>query len=155
MGRQELKNDTDDLFSMSPLTTPETTPENSPQMRPASLPPLEESECTPEKATGAMTSQEQRKRRKVLQGHKNAKKRKAEQKEQRLGAPDVRQKAHQKYKAAAQAIHTASKTADSLVAKTGYIALNRPAETKKAQALEELVGEGSKYGFKLQKWDGQ
>jgi hypothetical protein len=155
MGRQGLENVTDDLFSLSPLTTPESTPQNSPQRKMVSLPPLDELESTPEKATGAKTSQESRKRRKVLQGRKSAKKRKLEKKEQKLDAPNVRQKAHQKYKAAAQPIHTAAKAADSLVAKTAYIALNRPAESKKAKGLQELVGEGSKYGFTLQKWDGQ
>ncbi len=155
MARQGLENVIDDLFSLSPLTTPESTPENSPQRKMASLPPLDELECTPKKATSAMTPQESRKRRKVLQGRKNAKKRKLEKKEQKLDAPNVRHKAHQKYKAAAQAIHTATKAADSLVAKTAYIALNRPAQPKKAKGLQELVGEGSKYGFTLQKWDGR
>jgi len=102
-----------------------------------------------------MTPKERCKRRKVLQGQENAKKRKAEQKEQKLDVPHVCQKAQQKYQAAAWPIHTAAKTEDSLVAKTGYIMLNRPAETKKAKGLHELVGEGSKYGFTLQKWDGR
>jgi hypothetical protein len=61
-------------------------------MRPASLPPLED----PKKATRAMTSQEKCKRHKVLQGRKNAKKRKTKQKEQKLDISDLCQKVHQK-----------------------------------------------------------
>ncbi len=112
MGCQGLENVTDDLFSFSPLTTPKSTPENSPQRKMASLSPLNELECNPEKATSVMTSQEGHKRWKSATEMQKCQKKKTGKKKQKC------QKAHQKYKAATQAIHTAATAADSLVAKT-------------------------------------
>ena len=142
----------DDLFSPSPLTTPESTPESSPNQEPVNLPP-DEAEVDTE--TAPMTAQQRRKRKKMLQGRQNMKKRLQEEKQSKREGPPVRPGVWKKYVEGATGVQTKAATSTAAVTRSAYIARNVPDSSKKAHTLEELVGPKSEYKYQLRKWDGR
>lgn len=60
-----------------------------------------------------------------------------------------------KYITTATPIATSMSTADAPVTRNAFIGKDDRTRSQKAHALEELVGEGSLYKFRLQRWDGK
>lgn len=114
MANWEEENLGDDLFLLSPLTSPESTPENSPAVTPttkfAQL-PVENSDTSQAAEPLPETAQEHLKRRQKVQGHNNRAKRQCLAKLEAREGPDVRAMADAKYAAnAAKAFTSTSAT---------------------------------------------
>jgi hypothetical protein len=126
----------------------------------------------------ASNKSERVKRRNVQQSRNNAKKRRQVEKESGREAPQVREKARDKYTTNVDPIFTPMSMAKAQVAKGGYIALNRPMdEEKKKKQKKKKKKKGKKnaasdergkkakteytqrelmedYNFRYQAWEG-
>jgi len=131
----------DDLFSLSPLSSPEITPPSSPRLStldiglappvtpssmPTQLPVLEDLERA--SPANRLTS---RKRRKKEQGHDHRRKKRREERE-KDGCPKAREATRQKYGNLAVPQFTAANLQAAPVVKTGYTAPNRLKKEKPA-----------------------
>lgn len=148
----------DDLFSLSPLTTPNSSPTATPGPSPSSTPtispvdlPSESSHFTQATDLPPLTAQERLKRRRTLQGRNNRAKRQRTAKHVERDGPPVQEKAKAKYAASSTPAFTSASAADSHVTRSGYVALNRCTEVKEEYSLDELL----KMGFDVLKWDGR
>ncbi|PPR04543.1 hypothetical protein CVT26_002510 [Gymnopilus dilepis] len=63
--------------------------------------------------------------------------------------------ARERYRGAAEPIFMSTNTKRAKVAGTGFVGLDRGSFPSGVVFLDDLVGEGSKYKFLLQKWDGR
>jgi hypothetical protein len=71
------------------------------------------------------------------------------------GEYQVRLKAKAHHVLSAKEVRTDLKTRKLHVAKTGWVGLRDNNERgDREYSLDELVGEGSEFGFRLQSWDG-
>ncbi len=145
----------DDLFSLSPPTTPNSSPTATPgpptpTISPVDL-PSESSHFTQATDLPPLTAQERLKRRRTLQGRNNRAKRQRTAKHVERDGPPVREKAKAKYAASSTLAFTSASAADSHVTRSGYVALNRCTEVKEEYSLDELL----KMGFDVLKWDGR
>jgi hypothetical protein len=71
------------------------------------------------------------------------------------GDYSIRPATVKKHVAHADPVSTALNASDLPAASTGYTAVLEKTHGKKVYRLEELVGEGSKFGFELRQWDGK
>jgi hypothetical protein len=159
------------LFSDSPLTTPEPTPPPSPTQKPNSLddpnlppfPPDPQSVPgeTASISAGRLENAGKKYGSNKKRSHAKRKRDRAERrKEREAGAhpynvrPATRQKLHNSN---LKAIDAKLDLTDISISAPGYIGLRDAEELKDKTAyrLDDLVGENSRFKFKLQKWDGR
>jgi len=142
----------DDLFSLSPLTSPESspgsTPSSSPRMQTVELPTegptlqMDPSNATPAK---------QRKRKMGARKKATRRTRRREAKMAEKDGPPTRDKAQEKYAEKSTLLFTTTPTAEAPVTSTAYVALNGCKEEAKIYSLHHLL---SKKKFNLLDWDG-
>jgi hypothetical protein len=160
------------LFSDSPLTTPEPTPPPSPTEKPIFFddhnPPPFSSDHRSVPGETASTSAgrlENAGSKKYgsnkKRSHAKRKRDRAEQRKEREAGvhpyevrPATRQKLHDSN---LKAIDAKLDLTDISISAPGYIGLRNTEELKDKTAyrLDDLVGENSRFKFKLQKWDGR
>ena len=159
------------LFSDSPLTTPEPTPPPSPTEKPASLDdhnfppfPRDPSSVPGEIAStsaGRLENAGKKYGSNKQRSHAKRKRDRAEQrKEREAGAHpyEVRAATRQKlHNSNLKAIDAKLDLTDIPISAPGYIGLRDTKESKDKTAykLDDLVGENSRFKFKLKKWDGR
>ena len=145
----------DDLHDLSPLTTPESSPAPTPRLGPIGLPwedpPSADTGTVPD-VSSELTTAEKRKRRKALQSRENRKKKERKTKQNQRDGPPLREEAQTKYASKAIPVFTDTSTSDAPAASTGYVGLNRCAESKEVATLAELLNDA---GLKLVEWDGR
>jgi len=157
----------EELFSLSPLTSPDSTPSPTPKAIAVDLPAVETApamEPLPvEKVAEALTSLEKKKRKMKARSKKNKKQKrflakvKEMEENQFRDGPAVREKAKSKYLQEADLLFTKVDTAASRVTKSAYASVNvaNRVGSKVEYDLNDLVGEGSKFKFALKTWDGK
>jgi hypothetical protein len=138
----------DDLFSLSPLTSPEPSPTSTPTVKTTELPV--EISSPSQAAEPLSTAQARLKRRRVNQGRKNRAKRHCNAKQKERDGPPIRAEAEEKYAANSAPVFTPASTMESNVASTGYVGLNRCTKVRE-DSLKELRD----MGFDILKWDGR
>lgn len=146
----------DPLFSLSPLSTPPSTPLGSPHPSAAPLPPAD-GPAQRQQPPSAPT--ESRLAKKKKKGHKNRRNRRDKVKQQQsFGDYAVREEAKAKYVNYDEPIAAYNSLRSAKVASSGFVGLNSQRSSrqssKKQYTLEEMVGEGSEFNFKLVEWDG-
>lgn len=146
MERWSVEGVDDDLFTLSPLTSAESSPTTSPTLKAVEL-----KEEVSEASAAVETALERLKRRRRVQGQKNRAKRLRTSKQGERDGPPARIKAEGKYAASSTLFFSSTSAADSNVASTGYVALNRCIASKKEYSLTELKG----FGFDVLNWDGR
>lgn len=101
-------------------------------------------------------AQAQRKAKKKARSRENGRRRRAEQNEKKFSHYAPRPSTHDKYVEPSVPLRTAMETKDAQVASTAYVGLN-DVRTREGHTwlLEDLVGESSKFKFKLVQWDGK
>ncbi|KAF8162355.1 hypothetical protein BJ912DRAFT_1068889 [Pholiota molesta] len=124
-----------DLFSLSPLTSPEPTPPPSPQIAPTYQPPVP----TSDSLTGPSLP-----KKTALPPSTKARDRGA-----------AKKAASQKYVNLLDPVCSNIATENAAVQSTGLVGKNDGSGHKKTYRLTSLVGEGSKFKFHLKKWDGR
>jgi hypothetical protein len=151
------------LFSDSPLTTPEPTPPPSPTEKPPPFPP--DPHLVPEEtastSAGRMENVGKKHGSNKKRSHAKRKRDRAEKRKEREAGvhpyevrPATRQKLHNTN---LKAIDARLDLTDISISAPGYIGLRDTEELKDKTAyeLDDLVGENSRFKFKLQKWDGR
>jgi hypothetical protein len=104
-------------------------------------------------APDATSREKRRKKRNMLQGRKNSRKRIKIEKESSQDGPPARPKARQKYIATSQPIYTMASTSSRPITATAYTAQNLPSAKPKIYRLEELLSDGK--GLRVIEWDGR
>lgn len=99
-----------------------------------------------------LTGKARKKARKKEQSHKRRQKSRQETAAHQFSHHTSRPNVEKKYVVADHAENTEVNMANSKVARTAYVGLNDAVREKKTYALEELVGPGSKFGFRLLKY---
>jgi len=154
---------------LSPLTTPECTPPPSPTLNPASATDVEDLDIgtsEPSDAIGhnpsaqstgtqSTSRKDRRKVKKKLQGHANRSKRRQEARDASYANLKPRTQRTVDILGASDPLRTNIDSSKSSYVSTGFTGLDNRDCQKKLYNLEELVGEGSKFGFKLHAWDGR
>jgi hypothetical protein len=165
------------LFSASPLTSPEPTPPPSPAQKPAfsdsqdppSISPLSPPEpwLTPDDSPStateppAVVNAAQRKyRSNKARSHARRKRQRTDERMEREagGQPyDVRAPTRLKHVRPSNAVNARLNLGDVPISAPGYIGLRDKKDEKDRTQykLEDVVGEHSKFRFKLLKWDGR
>ena len=87
----------------------------------------------------------------MRQGQKNRTKWQCNAKQKERDGPPVQQNAEEKYACNCTLVFTSTSAAQSHVARSGYIGLNKCTEAKKEYLLNELL----EMGFDVLKWDGR
>ena len=136
----------DDLFKLLSPTSPERIPTASPTLK-----AVESKEGDSDPSPAVETTQERLKRRRRVQGQKNHTKRPHKVKQEERDGPPVRLDVAAKYEANSTSFFSSTSAADSSVASTGYVVLNRSIASKKAHSLTELEA----LGFDILDWDGR
>ena len=167
-----------DTSDLSPLTTPECTPPPSPTLKPAFATDVEDfnigtsdisitavhTQLTeangPNASTHSSSAQSngpehRRKAKKKLQGHANRTKRRQEARNASYANLKPRIRRRIDILGASNPLCTNIDSSKSSHVSTGFTGLDNGERQKKLYRLEELVGEGSKFDFKLQAWDGR
>jgi hypothetical protein len=164
------------LFSDSPLTTPEPTPPPSPTQKPTFLdrhnpPPLlmhftQDRQSAPRGTTSTSAgqfdkvgSEGKKYGSNKKRGHAKRKRDRAEQRKEReagVQSYEVRPASRKKHVHGSKAADAQLELADIPISAPGYVGLRDTQELKDRTAyrLDDLVGENSRFKFKLQKWDG-
>ncbi|KAJ3512050.1 hypothetical protein NLJ89_g3750 [Agrocybe chaxingu] len=156
----------DDLFSLSPLSSPESSPPCSPDLRPVSRPDPIDSDDPQEldlsneesHSTDILDSKARRKRRNKMKSKENRKKQRTKKKGQAgrsYGGSQVREEAKKKYRDALEPMYLSHQMKLAPHVKTAYTGRNREEHVMKTFTLDELVGENSEYKMKLFAWDGK
>ena len=162
---------------LSPLTTPECTPPPSPTLKPVfdtdedvdtnttdirtepahsgSSEIVGENFSALSSTTRSSTQRDRRKAKKKLQGHANRSKRRQEARDATYANIKPRAQRRLGILGASEPLCTSIDSSKSSHISTGFTGLDNGERQKKLYSLEELVGEGSKFGFKLQAWDGR
>ena len=163
---------------LSPLTTPECTPPPSPtlmlvfetevkdfdasttklRVEPAhteSSTVVGENSLALSSITRPSTPKDRRKAKKKLQGHANRSKRRQEARNASYANLRPRAQRALGILGANEPLRTEIDSSQSSHVSTGFTGLDNGGRQKKLYSLEELVGEGSKFRFKLQAWDGK
>ena len=165
------------LFGDSPLTTPELTPPPSPALPSTSLdglghplvglpalpdppPMLGDSPSIAADPPGNGKTAGKKHRSNKMRSHAKRKRARANERTEREegGLPyDVRASTRLKHVHPSIAVHTNLNLADIPISAPGYIGLRDKNVEKDATKykLEDLVGGGSRFKFKYQKWDGR
>jgi len=102
-------------------------------------------------ATGA----EHRKAKKKAQSHANRQKARQVAREATYANLKVRPECTAKFVHSSTPVLTDTDTKNASRVSTGYTGRDSGDRSSKLYTLDELIGEGSKFGFKLQKWDGR
>jgi len=163
---------------LSPLTTPECTPPPSPHLGPVFDTEVEgletsaadvgtesahskpggvvgENSSIPSSITLPSNPRDRRKVKKKLQSHANRSKRRQEARDASYANLRPRAQRTLGILGASEPLRTDIDSSQSSHVSTGFTGLDNGDRQKKLYSLEELVGEGSKFGFKLQAWDGR
>jgi hypothetical protein len=165
------------LFSASPLTSPEPTPPPSPAQQPTlldsedlpSIGPIlapdpqrmpEDSSSTVVDPPDGAKKAERRYRSNKMRSHAKRKRERANERKEREagGQPyEVRPSTRLKHVHQSDVVNTKVNLADMPISAPGYIGVRDTAEQKDTtkHTLDDLIGEGSRFKFKLQKWDGR
>ena len=165
------------LFSASPLTSPEPTPPPSPAQKPAfsdsqdppSISPLSppDPRLTPEDSPSTVTEPPavvnaagRKYRSNKAKSHARRRRQRTDEWMEREagGQPyDVRAPTRLKHVHPSNAVNASLNLGDIPISAPGYIGLRDKNEEKDRTPykLEDVVGERSKFRFKLQKWDGR
>ena len=163
------------LFSSSPLISPEPTPPPSPSHQPTpldgldlpsiSLPSPPDPQQMPRDSSAAVESpggvkSAGRYRSNKMRSHAKRKRERANERMEREagGLPyEVRAPTRLKYVHPSSAVNANLNLADIPISAPGYIGLRDKSVEKDTAAyrLEDLVGEGSRFKFTYQKWDGR
>jgi hypothetical protein len=158
------------LFSGSPLTSPEPTPPPSPFQQPTSLDsPLSPPEPLPMPGDSSSTAAglpgeakkaDGRYRSNKTRSHAKRKRERANERKEREagGQPyDARASTRLKHVHQSDPVEADVNLADIPISDPGYIGLRDAKELKDRTkyALDDLVGAGSHFKFKLLKWDGR
>ena len=109
------------------------------------------SSTQPMHANGA----ERRKAKKKAQSHANRQKARQTARESTYANIKVRPECTTKLINSSTPIFTNSDMKNASRINTGYTGRDGSDHSSKLYTLDELIGEGSKFGFKLQKWDGK
>jgi len=131
--------------SSQPMHTHQTHSLNPeiPTRAPSSAPPTD--------ATGA----ERQKAKKKAQSHANRKKSRQMAREGAYANIKVRPECTAKFVNSSTPISTESETKNASRVSTGYTGRDDGGCSSKLYTLDELIGEESKFGFQLQKWNGK
>lgn len=134
-----------DLFSLSPLSSPDASPVHNA----AELPPNPDTLSTPS-ASLPLSATASKKRR----GHANRRRKRGAEKAN-LAPHDyeVRPSTRRKY-VPSEGMETGLRSEDAPIAKTGFIGI-RGTRSSATYALKQLVGPNSRLGFELVEWDGR
>lgn len=148
------------LFSLSPLSSPEPSRPPSPASLTQMTPPLPQEDSPPPNPSETLTianhhHHPERVKKKKAQSHACRNKKRAKAKQSRFSPYESRPAVRAKYIDNATSIQTATSLESPPVASTAYVALDDRLRSKKTYRLEDVVGPTSKFGFVLQKWDGQ
>lgn len=172
-----------ELSDLSPLTTPPSSPSSSTASlldditKPAPLQPivsasdwiqaydfrppldagvnLEKGEGVSKADAPVKSRQEKKKARLHLRNRKWRKKKRAEQNEAVDSYHTPRTGSRKKYVDNAVPIECKLDAEGSKATTSGYTGVNGGSGSKKAWSLSEMTGEGSKWKFRLIKWDGR
>jgi len=109
------------------------------------------SSTTPTHLNGA----ERRKTKKKSQSHANRRKTRQMAREATYANIKVRPECTARFVNSSTPICTDSETKNASRVNTSYTGRDDGARSSKLYTLDELIGKGSKFGFKLQKWDGK
>lgn len=152
--------DEEDLFSLSPLSSPGTSPDRSPTRPPAeALPaaynetsepptPLYDETSPPMPPLSAAASNKRK-------GHaRRRKKRAAEKAELTPDDYEPRPSTRRKHVLGQDGLQTSIQSEAARIAKTGYVGI-RGEKSSAVYGLKQLVGPDSRFGFDLIEWDGQ
>ena len=165
------------LFSASPLTSPEPSPPPSPAQQPTLLGskdppsigslsppdpqrmPVDSSSATFD-SPGDVKKADKRYRSNKMRSHAKRKRERANERQEREagGQPyEVRASTRLKHVHQSNAVNANVSLADIPISAPGYIGVRDTAEQKdtKEYPLDDLIGEGSRFKFKLKKWDGR
>jgi len=161
---------------LSPLTTPECTPPSSPTLTSTlkagldpdfdfditntavntahaqstdAIPPVQASSTRP------ASQIDRRKAKKKLQSHANCSKQRQEARDATYANLKPRVQRKLGILRASEPLRTKIDSSRSSHVNTGFTGLDNRERQKKQYSLEDLVGEGSKFGFKLRTWDGK
>jgi len=163
---------------LSPLTTPECTPPPSPTLTPTlkagfhtnldidaaearinahaqSTDAIEENLSDQTPSTRPTSQRDRRKARKKSQSHANRSRQRQDARDASSASLKPRIQRRLNTLGASEPLRTEIDSAQSSHINTGFTGLDNRERHKKLYSLEELVGEGSKFGFKLQTWDGR
>ncbi|KAF8971659.1 hypothetical protein BDZ97DRAFT_1752936 [Flammula alnicola] len=154
--REHLAEDAD-LFSLSPLTSPEPTPPPSPQLAPITLPDINFEPLPPNAGSSSTQSKptpKDRKARRKSSSRAARQKKRDGARESTYGHYHVRKKVQERYINNAEAIECDVEMEKADVTSTAYTAKDDGARSRKIFQLDEVVGENSKYNFKPVSWNG-
>jgi hypothetical protein len=157
-----------DLFSLSPLSSPDSTPHLSPLSSATSTPvqtpqlprlllPLEKLQHAAQPASASPVSasakpakeSRARKRRKKEKSHSNRKKRRKGRPSEEFAATGTRLEVITKYVEGSVPVISQMQTQKASVANTAYVALDDRVRSQKIHRLHEISG------LKLVEWDGR
>lgn len=141
----DLDDAEEDLFSLSPLSSPGASPTHSPTSHTAVLPSTSETPSAPPLSAAAS-----KKRR----GHTNRQRKRAAAKANLTPSDyEPRPSTRRKHTAATEGLQTELRSEDARIASTGYIGI-RGSNTTAVYSLKQLVGPSSRFRFDLVEWDG-
>ena len=158
------------LSDLSPLSSPDSTPPPSPILQSRlDLDATEESGHStsgisgltppltprPTLPTTAANAKERKHAKKRAKNHLNRKTKREQARDATFANIKARPTLSTKILNSHQPIVCETETSKASRVSTGYTGKNDEAQSRSLFTLEELVGEGSKWGFKLEKWDGR
>lgn len=158
----------DDPCGLSPLTTPDPSPSTSPSAHAVDLPPASptspsffpstapppptsSTELDPPPSPANKTTKFNREKKR---GHRNRAKKRKRQLHEDPAQYETRPSTKAKYVRGSIPTTTGFDSRTIAIAGTGYVSSKLP-KSEKTYRLDELVGEASKFGFKLISWDGR
>lgn len=137
--------DNEDLFSLSPLTSPGTSPSHSPTNPSTSLPSTSDPPSAPPLSAAAS---------KKRKSHAHRRRKRAAAKAHLTPSDyEPRPNTRRKHTAATEGIQTEFRSEDAPIASTEYVGI-RGSKSSAVYGLHQLVGPGSRFGFDLVGWDG-
>lgn len=145
----DTDDDEEDLFSLSPLSSPDSSPENTPSLALPALPPTPEVyvETPPLPLSGSANNKRK--------GHAHRKrKREAERAALTPCEYEPRPNTRRKHVLEAEVLETELASEDTRIASTGYVGIRTP-RSSSVYSLKQLAGPGSRFGFSLVEWDGR
>ena len=150
--RIRIQNDEDpgdDLFEMSPPTTPVASRPTSPASMMVDLSEEEVNEV--DGGSEKLSRGDRRKGRNKQQSRKNGQKRRRVEKKLTQTGPEVREGAALKHANNAQILFSTTSASNGSVSQTGYTGKPKTGETLGKATLKALI----KKGYQLVKWDGK
>jgi len=131
-----------------------------PQIPPVRHPPTPRTTATSSQIGPSMpdvspSAKDRRRARLKSQSHINRKHQRQTVRNESFSHHKPRSSTYNKYVATATPIVTPMSTATARVAKSAFVGLDDRIRSQTAHKLEDVVGEGSRYNFTLQTWDGR